>query len=112
MQQNSVVGMYQAVKMTVTMTVPVGFSAPVVIDLNGSSNMSTPTLKACSIVFQSAGENVGGSDPRCADPNLARRTYTSSINSTDYDQFSYDYGVIANLGSRPKTYSPSVDSIV
>ena len=105
-------GVYQAVKMTVTMNVPTGFSAPVVIDLNGASNMSAPALKACSIVFQSAGENVGSSDPQCADPNLDRRTYTSSINSTDYDQLSYDYGVVSNLGSRPTTYSSSVNSIV
>jgi hypothetical protein len=98
--------------MTVTMSVPPGFSAPVVFDLNGSSNTSTPILKSCAVIFQSAGENVGGSNPQCTDPNLALRTYTSSINSTDYDQLSYDYGVISNMGSRSTVYAANVDTIV
>ncbi len=98
--------------MTITMVVPSGFSAPVVFDLNGSSNTSMPILKSCSVIFESAGENVGGSNPQCNDLSLARRTYTSSINSTDYDQLSYDYGVISNLGSRPTTYSSTVNTLV
>ena len=94
------------------MIVPTGFYAPVVFELNGASNTSIPVLKACSVVFQSAGENVGSSNPQCTDTNLARRTYTSSINSTDYDQLVYDYGVISNLGSRPTTYASNVNTLV
>lgn len=94
------------------MTVPVGFSAPVVFDLNGSSNTSTPVLRACSITFQSAGENVAGSGPQCMDTNIARRTYASSANSSDYDQLSYDYGVISNTGPRLTNYADSVNTIV
>lgn len=94
------------------MTVPTGFFAPVVFELNGASNISIPVLKACSVVFQSAGENVGSSNPQCTDTNLARRTFTSSINSTDYDQLVYDYGVISNLGSRPTTYASNVNTLV
>jgi hypothetical protein len=94
------------------MVVPTGFSAPVIFELNGSSNTSMPVLKSCAVVFQSAGENVGSSNPQCTDPNPLRNTYTSSVNSTDYDQLSYDYGVISNLGSRPTTYSATVNTIV
>lgn len=94
------------------MTVPMGFTAPVVFELSGSSNTSTPVLKACSVVFQSAGENVGSSNPQCTDANLARRTYTSSINSSDYDQLVYDYGVISNTGSRSTTYASNVNTLV
>jgi hypothetical protein len=94
------------------MVVPSGFSAPVVFELNGSSNTSMPVLKSCAVIFQSAGENVGSSDPQCTDPNSARNTYTSSINSTDYDQLSFDYGVISNLGSRSTIYSSTVNTIV
>lgn len=94
------------------MTVPIGFSAPVVIDLNGSSNTSTPILRSCNVIFQSAGENVGSSDPQCTDPNIARRTYTSSNNGSDYDQLSYDYGVISSMGSRSTLYAESVNDIV
>ncbi len=94
------------------MIVPPGFSAPVVFDLNGSSNTTTPILKACSVIFQSAGENVGSSNPQCNDLSLSRRTYTSSINSTDYDGLTYDYGVISNLGSRTTIYSSDVNTLV
>ena len=69
-------------------------------------------MKACAIVFQSAGENIGGCDPKCADPSLARRTYASSINSTDYDQFSYDYGVMSNTGPRTTAYVSTVNDVV
>ena len=103
---------YQTLRMRVTMTIPAGFSAPMVIDLNGNSNTSTPILRACSVIFQSAGENVGGSDPQCNDLNLARRTFTSSINSYDYDQLSYDYGVIASMGSRSVIYADTVNNVV
>ena len=98
--------------MTITMVVPSGFSAPVVFELNGLSNTSTPVLKSCAVIFQSAGENVGSSDPQCTDPSSARSTYTSSINSTDYDQLSFDYGVISNLGSRSTIYASTVNTIV
>jgi hypothetical protein len=98
--------------MSVTMSVPYGFSAPAVFELNGSSNQSTPLLKACAVIFQSAGENVGGSNPQCTDPNPSLRTYTSSVNSTNYDQLSYNYGVISNLGARPTTYASNVNTIV
>jgi hypothetical protein len=111
-QQANSVGIYQTLTVTITMVVPNGFSAPVVIDLNGSSNTSMPVLKACSVIFQSAGENVGSSNPQCADTSLSRFTYTSSINSTDYDQLSYDYGVISNMGPRSTIYSPTVNTIV
>lgn len=94
------------------MVVPSGFSAPVVFELSGSSNISVPVLKSCAVIFQSAGENVGSSDPQCTDPSYARRTYTSSINSTDYDQLTYDYGVISNLGSRTTIYADNVNTIV
>ena len=94
------------------MVVPSGFSAPVVFDLNGASNTSSPVLKACSVIFQSAGENVGSSNPQCTDTSLSRRTYASSINSTDYDQLSYDYGVISNLGARSTIYSSTVNTLV
>lgn len=98
--------------MTVTMVVPLGFTAPVVFDLSGSSNTSSPVLKSCSVIFQSAGENVGSSNPQCTDPSLSRRTYTSSINSSDYDQLSYDYGVISSLGSRTTIYADTVNTLV
>ena len=94
------------------MIVPSGFSAPVAFELDGASNTSMPVLKACSVIFQSAGENVGSSNPQCTDPNLARRTYTSSSNSTDYDQLVYDYGVISNLGTRTTVYASNVNTLV
>jgi hypothetical protein len=111
-QLTGAIGIYQTLKMTITMVIPSGFSAPVVFDLNGSSNTSIPILKSCAVLFQSAGENVGSSDPQCSDLNLARRTYTSSINSTDYDQLSYDYGVMSSTGSRSTIYSPTVNTLV
>jgi hypothetical protein len=98
--------------MAIAMTVPSGFSATAVINLNDATNTSTPVLKACSVIFQSAGENVGSSNPQCTDPGLSRFTYTSSVNSTVYDQLSYDYGVISNLGPRSTTYASTVNTIV
>jgi hypothetical protein len=94
------------------MNVSQGFSAPAVFQLNGLSNTSMSVLKACSVIFQSAGENVGSSNPQCTDPNPLTRTYTSSTNSTNYDQLSYNYGVISNLGPRSTIYSSTVNTIV
>jgi len=111
-QLSSSVGIYQTLKLRVTMTVPSGFSAPVVFDLNGSSNTSMPVLQACAVKFQSAGENVGTSNPQCTDPNADLYTYSSSVNSTSYDQLTYNYGVIANLGSRSTIYADDVNQIV
>jgi hypothetical protein len=108
----SAIGIYQTLQMTITMVVPSGFSAPVVFELNGLSNTSMPVLKSCAVIFQSAGENVGSSNPQCSDQNILRSTYTSSTNSTNYDQLSYDYGVISNLGSRSTDYSATVNNIV
>ncbi len=94
------------------MVVPPGFSAPVVFGLSSPPNTSMPVLKACSIIFQSAGENVGSSNPQCTDTSLSRFTYTSSLNSTNYDQLSYDYGVISNLGPRSTAYASNVNTLV
>jgi hypothetical protein len=98
--------------MTITMIIPIGFSAPITFELNGPLNSSTSSLKPCSIVFQSAGENVASSSPQCTDTNIARKTYTSSMNSSDFDQLSYDYGVMANMGTRSTTYSSTVNTLV
>ncbi|CAF0916171.1 unnamed protein product [Rotaria sp. Silwood1] len=111
-QQTNVVGIYQTLQMTVTMVLPNSFSAPVVIELHGSLNTSTPNLKPCTVIFQSAGENVGSSNPQCVDQSLSRFTYTSSTNSTIYDHLSYDYGVMSNMGTRSTIYSTTVNTIV
>ncbi|CAF2512453.1 unnamed protein product [Rotaria sp. Silwood2] len=111
-QQTNVVGIYQTLQLTVTMVLPSSFSAPVLIDLHGSLNTSIPNLKPCTIIFQSAGENVGSSNPQCADQSLSRFTYTSSDNSTIYNQLSYDYGVMSNMGARSTIYSTTVNTIV
>ena len=111
-QQTSTVGIDQIFKMTIAMDVPSEFSAVVTFGLTSLLANSTATAKPCTIVFQSAGENVGSSDPQCVDPNLSRRAYTPSINSTHSDYLSYDYGVISNMGSRSTTYSSQVNTIV
>ena len=105
-------GIYQSLIMQVTMVIPSGFVAPVVIELNGAGNSSTPSLKSCSVVIQSAGENMAGSNPQCTDISISRRTYSSSVNSTIYDQLSYDYGVIQNTGVRQSSYSDDVNTLV
>ncbi|UJR30625.1 hypothetical protein I4U23_018150 [Adineta vaga] len=111
-QQSVSVGIYQSLKMTISMVIPSGFVAPIVIELNGAANSSTPALKACSVVFQSAGENMGSSNPQCADTSFSRNTYSSSVNSTIYDQLSYDYGVIQNTGVRSTVYADAVNTLV
>ncbi|CAF3632430.1 unnamed protein product [Rotaria sordida] len=111
-QQTNVVGIYQTLQLTVTIVLPASFSAPVVIDLHNSLNASILNLKPCTVIFQSAGENVGSSNPQCVDQNLSRFTYTSSTNSTIYDQLSYDYGVMSNMGTRSTIYSSTVNTIV
>ncbi|CAF4036975.1 unnamed protein product [Adineta steineri] len=111
-QQQQNAGIYQAVSMTITMVIPSGFMAPVVIELNGAGNNTVSALSTCAVVFQSAGENVGSSNPQCADTSASRMTYTSSTNSTTYDQLSYDYGVIQNMGTRSTNYDDSVNTLV
>ena len=94
------------------MVVPSGFYAVVTFDLTSLPINSTLTTKSCAIVFQSAGENVGSSDPQCVDPNLSRRAHTLSTNSTNSGYLSYDYGVISNMGPRSTAYSSTVNTIV
>jgi hypothetical protein len=91
------------------MVIPIGFSAPVTFELNSGGNFSTPTVKSCGIEIKSAGENMAGSDEQCVDPGIDRLTYTSTDNSSNFDQMSYDYGVLANLGNRTTDYATNVN---
>ena len=94
------------------MVIPSGFSAPVVIDLNGALNTSAAALKSCAVIFQSAGENVANANPQCIDQSTSRFTYTSSSNSSFYDQLSYDYGVLSNMGIFSTSISPATNTVV
>ncbi|CAF2076674.1 unnamed protein product [Rotaria magnacalcarata] len=111
-QQISTADIYQAFSFTFTMTIPSGFSAPVVINLNGALNSSTATLKSCAVIFQSAGENVANANPQCVDQSISRFTYTSSFNSSVYNQLSYDYGVLSDMDIFSTSVSPTTNTVV
>ncbi|CAF3743558.1 unnamed protein product [Rotaria socialis] len=111
-QRISTAGIYQALELTVTVVIPSGFSAPIVINLNGAVNSSTAAVKSCAIIFQSAGENVANANPQCIDQSTSRFTYTSSSNSSVYDQLSYDYGVLSDMNIFSTSVSPTVNTVV
>lgn len=98
--------------MTVTIVFPTSFSASMLVELNGSLNASTPALKACTLVVKSAGLNVANANPQCIDQSSSRFAYSSSLNSTVYDQLVYDYGIVTNLGLVSTTYAPTANTVV